>query len=160
VIKTRPAAYKGLMKARGTTLWLAGAAALLAGCGSGAKPTAHHPTSPPTTIAGVGLMMSDSPPKPSTPAACLRRWNGTANANGRAGAAHHVPQADGALVRKAGGSGYFASYAGRCLIYLVARQRAAVFVETSPGRFRFIAGASGHFSPNAGLGQDTRLRLR
>jgi hypothetical protein len=148
------------MNARGTALWIAGAAALLAGCGSGAEPTAHYKTLPPTTVAGVGLMMSDSPPKPSIPAACLRRWNGPANASGRAAAGRRVPQVDGALVRTAAGGGYFASYAGRCLIYLVARQRAVVFVETSPGRFRFTAGASGRFSPNAGVGQDTRLRLR
>jgi hypothetical protein len=153
------------MNTKGTTIWIVGAGALLAGCGSGVKPTAHHTTahhtsSPPTTVAGVGLMMSDSPPQPSTPTACLRRWNGSANASGRAEARRRVPEADGALVRTAAGSGYFASYAGRCLIYLVARQRAAVFVETSPGRFRFTAGASGHFAPNAGLGPDTRLRLR
>lgn len=148
------------MKRRGTALGIAGAAALLAGCGSGARPTAHYTTSPPTTVAGADLMMSDSPPKPSTPAACLRRWNGAANASGRAAAGRRVPQADGALVRTAGGSGYFANYAGRCLIYLVARRRAAVFVETSTGRFRFTAGASGHFSPNAGLGHGTRLSLR
>jgi hypothetical protein len=148
------------MKARGTPLWIVGVAAILAGCGSGAKPAAQQSTSPATTVAGVGLMPSDSPPTPSTPAACLRRWNGAANAGGRAAAARRVPQASGALIRTAGGSGYFASYAGRCLIYLVARQRAAVFVETSTGRFRFAAGASGRFSPNAALEEGARLRLR
>jgi hypothetical protein len=148
------------MKAVGTVLAIGAAATLLAGCGSGAKGTTHHAEAPATTIAGVGLMMSDPPPTPSTPLACVRRWNAAGNAGGRAAAKRREPKADRALVRAAGSSGYFGDYSGRCLIYLVARQRAAVFVETAVGKYQFTAGASGRFSSNADLARGTRLRLR
>jgi hypothetical protein len=133
----------------------------LAGCGSGAKPTAQHTTSPPPTIAGVGLTTTGPPPKPSTPTACVNRWNASANTSGRAAAKQRAPQADGALVETAGSSGYFSDDAGRCLINLIRPPKSAVvFVEVAPGRFTFTADTTGNFSANADLQQDGRLRLR
>lgn len=157
--KDAAAAYIELMKAAATVLGIGVTAAFLAGCGSGAKRTTHHAAAPATTIAGVGLMMSDPPPEPSTPLACIRRWNAAGNAVGRAAAKRREPKAAEALVRTAGSSGYFRDYAGRCLIYLVARQRAAVFVESAVGKYRFTADASGRFSPNADLRPGTHLRF-
>lgn len=132
----------------------------LAGCGSGAKQTAHYTTTPPTTISGVGVTTNRSPPKPNTPTACARRWNGAANTSGRAAAKQKAPRADKALIRMARSTGYFADDAGRCLIYLIARPSAVVFVETAPGRFAFTAYATGHVTTNADLQHDGRLRLR
>ncbi|HEY3551725.1 MAG TPA: hypothetical protein VGK69_11810 [Gaiellaceae bacterium] len=149
------------MRIVGPALTVALAGFLLAACGADAKLTAHYTTSPPTTIAGVDIEPSDTPPGPSTPAACVRRWNGAANANGRAAAKQHLPKAETALVRRGGSSGYFSNFVGRCLVYLVERpKRAVVFVETSRGTFRFTADASGHFSSNADLGSGARLELR
>ena len=136
-------------------------ALLLAGCGSGAKLTAHYTTSPPTTIAGVGVAISGPPPKPSTPSACARRWNGDANTSGRAAAKQRAPRANAALIRKARSSGYFSNFVGRCLIYLVTPPKSAVvFVETAPASFAFTADATGRFSANAGLQEGERLLLR
>ena len=134
---------------------------VLAGCGSGAKQTAHYTTTPPTTISGVGLRTSGPPPKPNTPTGCVNRWNGARNRSGRAAATQKAPRANAALVRKAGSSGYFRDDAGHCLIYLITPPKsAAVFVETAPGRFTFTADSTGHVSANAHLRQDARLRLR
>lgn len=133
----------------------------LAGCGSGAKQTAHHTTSPPTTIAGVGVTTTGPPPKPTNPTACARRWNGAANTSGREAAKQQAPKAGSALIQTAGSSGYFREDAGRCLIYLITPSKGAVvFVETAPGRFTFTADATGNFSANVDLQQDGRLRLR
>lgn len=128
----------------------------LVGCGSGV----NNPT-PPVTIAGVGVTVSGSPPKPSTPAACARRWNGAANRNGRAAAKKRAPNANSALIQTAGRRGYFDHEAGRCLIWLTTSpKRAVVFVETAPGRFIFIANAAaGRFAANADLRQGGRLHL-
>jgi hypothetical protein len=109
----------------------------------------------------VGLEPRDDPPAPSTPAACVRRWDGDANAGGRAAARQQLPKADAALVRSAGSSGYFGDYAGRCLVYLIELpKRAVVFVEASRGMFRFTADASGHFPAIADLFSGARLQLR
>jgi hypothetical protein len=133
----------------------------LAGCGSGAKQTAHYTTTPPTTISGVGVSTSGPPPKPTTSSACAHRWNRATNASGRAAARKRAPKADAAVVRTARSSGYFSDYAGRCLIYLVTPPAsAAVFVEYAPGSFKFTADASGHFRANADLQHDARLQLR
>jgi hypothetical protein len=132
-------------------------AALLAGCGSGAKPAAHRST----TLAGVGVTTTGPPPKPSTPVACARRWNGSTNSTGRAAAVRRAPQANTALVRTSGAQGYFGDLAGRCLVYVVTgSKRAAVFVETARGRFRFVADGSGLFSANAVLAPNGRLQFR
>jgi hypothetical protein len=133
----------------------------VAGCGSGAKQTAHYATTPPTTISGVGVTTTGPPPQPNTPTACVKRWNGTGNRSGRAAAKQKAPKATAVLIRKAGSSGYFSEDVGRCLIYLITPPKsAAVFVETAPGRFTFTADATGHVSANADLGQDGNLRLR
>ena len=133
----------------------------VAGCGSGAKQTAHYTTTPPTTISGVGVTTSGPPPQPSTPPACVKRWNGTRNRSERAAAKQKAPEAKAALIRKATSSGYFSDDVGRCLIYLITPPKsAAVFVETAPGRFTFTADATGHVSANADLRQDASLRLR
>jgi hypothetical protein len=133
----------------------------LAGCGSGAKQTAHDTTAPPTTIAGVGVATSGPPPKPSTPPACARRWNGTVNSSGRAAAKQRAPKADSASIQMATRSGYFSEEAGRCMIYLITPPKsAAVFIETAPGRFTFTADATGHFSANADRQRSGRLQLR
>ena len=132
-------------------------ALLLAGCGSGAKPAVGHPA----TIAGVGVSQKGPPPRPRTPSACVRRWNGRANSSGRAAVARRAPNADLALVRTAGSRGYFSDHAGRCLVYLVtASRKAAVFVETARGRFTLTADASGRFGTNAAVGPGGHLRLR
>jgi hypothetical protein len=134
---------------------------VLAGCGSGAKQTAHYTTTPPTTISGVGVTTSGPPPKPSTPLACATRWNSAANRSGRVAAEQKAANASAAVVRRAGPSGYFSEDAGRCLVYLVTPPKSAVvFVETAPARFSFTAYASGHLSPNADLRQSGRLHLR
>ena len=134
---------------------------VLAGCGSGAKQTANYTTSPPTTIAGVGVTTSGPPPKPSTTRACADRWNGAANTSGRAAAKRRAPKAESARIQTAGRSGYFRQDAGRCLIYLITPPKdAVVFVETAPGRFTFTADATGRISANADLQQGGRLRLR
>jgi hypothetical protein len=134
---------------------------VLASCGSGAKLTAHYTTSPPTTIAGVGVTTSGPPPKPSTPTACVDRWNGAANKDGRPAAKQRAPKAGSALVRPAGTTGYFSEDAGRCLIYLITPPKsAAVFVETAPGRFAFTAYATGRVTANAALQESERLHLR
>src|SRR5436305_2176242 len=126
----------------------------LAGCGSGAKPTAHYTTTPPTTIAGVGVKTSGPRPKPTTLTACAHRWNGPADTSGRAAAKQHPPKADSALIRTAGRGGYFREYAGRCLIYLITPPKGAVvFVEATRGKFTFTASATGNFSANADLQQ-------
>ena len=135
-------------------------AASLAGCGSGAKLTANYTTTPPTTVSGVGVKTSGPPPKPSTPTACSHRWNGAANIRGRAAAKHKAPKANEALIRTARGTGYFADDSGRCLVYLIARPSAVVFVETARGRFAFTAYATGHVPTNADFQQDGRLHLR
>ena len=133
----------------------------LAGCGSGARQTAHYTTSPPTTISGVGVKTNGPPPQPSSPTACTRRWNGAENTSGRAAVKQHAPKADSALVRTAAPSGYFREDAGRCLIYLITPpESAAVFVETAPGRFVFNADATGRVRANADLDQSWRLTLR
>jgi hypothetical protein len=145
------------MRALAAALPIAMAGLVLVGCGSGETGTA----SPPTTLAGVVVTTKGPPPKPSTPTACARRWNGPANASGRAAAARGAPKADAALVRAAGASGYFREDAGRCLIYLITPPRsAAVFVETARGEFSFTADASGRFSANADLRRGRRLHLR
>jgi hypothetical protein len=132
-----------------------------AGCGSGAKQTSNYTTSPPTTIAGVGVTTSGPPPKPSTPRACAHRWNGAANTTARAAAKQRAPKAVSALIETAGRSGYFGEFAGRCLIWLITPPKTAiVFVETAPGRFVSTADATGQFSANADLRRDGRLRLR
>jgi hypothetical protein len=134
---------------------------VLAGCGSGAKQTAHYTTTPPTTISGVGVTTSGPPPKPNTPTGCVNRWNGTRNRSGRAAARQKAPRAITALVRRAGSRGYFSEDAGRCLIYLITPPRSAVvFVETAPGRFAVTADATGHLAPNADLRPSSRLQLR
>jgi len=149
-------AYTGGMKTAATVLLLA-AAVLPAGCGSGAKPAADHST----TLAGVGVWTAGSPPKPSTRVACARRWNSAANSSARGAAVRRAPHANTALVRTAGPHGYFGDLAGRCLVSLVtASKKAAVFVETSRGRFRFVADGSGPFSANAALTPKARVRLR
>jgi hypothetical protein len=133
----------------------------LAGCGAGAKQTAGTATAPPLTIAGLGVATSGPPPKPSTPTACTRRWNGAANRRGRAATKQRAPKADSASIQTATRSGYFREDAGRCLIYVITPPKsAAVFVEAAPGRYVFTADASGHFSANAELRHDARLRLR
>jgi hypothetical protein len=141
---------------------IVGPAFLLAGCASGAKPTAHDTTTPPTTIAGVGVTTVGPPPKPTTPTACARRWNGTANANGRQAAQQRAPKATTAIVRMAGASGHLSADAGRCLVYLItARRSATVFVEAARGRFVVTADATGTFvTPNADLQRGLRLRPR
>ena len=139
---------------------LAGGLAL-AGCGSGAKQTAHYTTTPTTTIAGVGVKTSGPPPKPTTLTACAGRWNAAANTSGRTAAKQQAPKAIAARIEKARRSGYFHEDAGRCLIYLITPPKsAAVFVETAPGRFAFTADATGHTAPNADLGPNARLQLR
>jgi hypothetical protein len=155
-------AYTGTMKLVAPVLGTAAAAVVLAGCGSGTKPRATPGTAAPTTtIAGVGFEPSDNPPGPSTPTACLRRWNGAANASGRTAAEQRLPKVDGALIRRARSRGYFGDYAGRCLVYLIKLPNTAVvFVEASRGMFRFTADASGRFPANADLGPDGRLQLR
>jgi hypothetical protein len=125
---------------------------VLAGCGAGAAPS--------TTIAGVGVPTSGPPPKASTPATCTRRWNGAANAPGRAVVKQRAPKTTTASVRTAGRSGYFADDAGRCLVYVIApSESAVVLAEAAPGKFAFTADASGRFSANADLRADARLRL-
>jgi hypothetical protein len=124
----------------------------LAGCGAAAAPS--------TTIAGVGVATSGPVPEPSTPAACVRRWNGAANVNGRAAVKQQTPKAISARIRTAGRTGYFRDQAGRCLVYVIKLPKSAVvFVETAPGAFAFTADASGLFSANADLRPDARLRL-
>ena len=147
------------MKRFGMFLGLAGLTVVLVGCGSGAKLTARYTTTPPTTIAGVGVTTSGPPPKPNTPMACARRWNGATNTTGRAAAKQRAPKADSARIQTAKRSGYFHEDAGRCLIYLIARPSAAVFVETGLGRFAFTAYATGHVPANADL-QNGRLQVR
>lgn len=132
----------------------------LAGCGSGAKQTLQHRTTPPTTISGVAVTTNGPPPKPNTPTACARRWNGAANRAGRTAAKQQAPKADTGRITRAKRSGYFGDYAGRCLIYLIARPSAAVFVETAPGRFAFTASATGPISPNADLRPSGHLQAR
>lgn len=133
----------------------------LAGCGSGAKQTAHYTTTPPTTIAGVGVRTAGPPPKPSTPTACARRWNAAANTSGRRDSTQRAPTAKAARVEAARRSGYFREDAGRCLVYLLTPPKSAVvFVETAPGRFAFTADATGHIAPNADLRPSDRLQLR
>lgn len=133
----------------------------LAGCGSGVKQTAHYTTTPPTTIAGVGVSTSGPPPKPSTLAACASRWNRAANTNGRTAAHQRAPKADSARIQTASRSGYFREYAGRCLIYLITPPKSAVvFVEKAPGRFTFSAEATGHFAANADLQKGGRIHVR
>lgn len=134
---------------------------VLAGCGSGTKQTAHYTTTPPTTISGVGVTTSGPPPKPSTPLACVTRWNSTANRSGRVAAEQKAANASAAVIRRAGTSGYFGEDAGRCLVYLVLPPKSAVvFVETAPAKFSFTADAPGNFSPNAAVRQSGRLHLR
>jgi hypothetical protein len=129
----------------------------LVACGSGAKPA----SGPPATIAGVGVTATGRAPRPSTPVSCARRWNGSANAAGRASAVRRAPGANAALVRPAATSGYFSDHAGRCLVYLVtASTKAVVFVETKRGTFSFTADASGSLSANADVRPGERLRLR
>ncbi|HJU37761.1 MAG TPA: hypothetical protein VJ716_10140 [Gaiellaceae bacterium] len=148
------------MKPVALVLGTAAVAVVLAGCGSGAK-SSTRAAGPPATIAGVAVDVSGSPPGPSTPAACVRRWNGAGNASGRASAARRAPKANEALVRAADASGYFSEEAGRCLIYLVTPPKSAVvFVETARGTFRFTADASGRFRANADVDPGVRLRLR
>lgn len=133
----------------------------LAGCGGAAQQAADDTTAPPPTIAGVGVATSGPLPKPTTPIACAQRWNGAANAPGRAAAKQRAPKAHSARIQTAGRSGYFREQAGRCLIYVITpRKRAAVFVEAARGRYTFTADATGHFAANADLQQDARLRLR
>ena len=132
----------------------------LAGCGSGAKQTAHYTTTPPTTISGVGVTTNGPPPQPTTPTACAGRWNATANTSGRTAAKQHAPETKTARITRAKRRGYFREDAGRCLIYLIARPSAAVFVETAPGRFAFTADATGHVAANADFQRDGSLRLR
>ena len=133
----------------------------LAGCGSGAKQTAHYTTTPPTTISGVGVTTNGPPPEPTTPTACAGRWNAAANTSGRTAAMHQAPKAKTARIETARISGYFREYAGRCLIYLLTPPKSAVvFVETAPGRFAFTADATGHISPNADLQPSGRLQPR
>ena len=155
VTSARVVPYTPGMRVAGSALAVAAAALVLVACGSGSKPAAG----PPATIAGVGVTTKGPAPKPSTPAACARRWNGSANASGRAAAERRLPAADRAVVRSAASTGSFADVSGRCLVYLVARRRAAIFVETSRGKFGFTADASGHFSTNARLRGGARLRL-
>jgi hypothetical protein len=146
---------------RSHVLWpiVAGGLAI-AGCGSGAKQTAHYTTTPPTTISGVGVTTNGPPARPSTPTACVTRWNGTANRSGRAAAKQEAPKASAALIRKAGPSGYFSEDAGRCLVYLITLPKTAVvFVETAPGKFTFTADATGHVLANADLRQGELLHL-
>lgn len=143
--------YGRLMK----TLPVAAAVLVLGACGSGGA----KPGSPAETIAGVGVALHGRVPRPNTASACARRWNGSANAKGRAEAMRRAPKADSALVRAAGARGYFSQAAGRCSIYLIAPPGSAVvFVETSRGRFTFVADASGRFSANAKLSPGGRLR--
>jgi hypothetical protein len=138
---------------RSLALVPAAAVLALAGCGAAAAPS--------TTIAGVGVATSGPVPEPSTPAACVRRWNGAANVNGRAAVKQRAPKAMSASIRTAGSSGYFRDQAGRCLVYVIALPKSAlVFVETALGRFAFTADATGPFSANADLRRDARLRLR
>jgi len=145
--------YTRALKAVTAVPAIAAAGLALVGCGSGAKQT--------TTLAGVGVTTLGPPPKPSTPAACVRRWNGSANTSGRAAAEKSAPRADTALVRAAGSGGYFSDDAGRCLIYLITPPRSAVvFVETARGRFTFTADASGGFWANADVGPGGRLQIR
>ena len=132
------------------------AAVVLAGCGSGAKPR----TALQTTISGVGVTTSGPPPKPNNSTACVHRWNGAANASGRAAAKQHAPNAGSALVQRAGRSGYFHEDAGRCLIYFVTPESGVAFVEAAPGRFTFTADVPGDVSANADLQQGGRLHLR
>ena len=153
-------AYTEVMRVIGTAVAAVLLGLLLVACGSGAQPTAHYTTSPPTTIAGVGVELSGSPPAPSTPSACVRRWNSSANASGRTAAEQRLPRASAALIRRGGSSGYFGDFVGRCLVYLVEPPKAVVFVETSRGTFRFTADASGRFAANADVGAAARLRLR
>lgn len=132
-----------------------------AGCGSGATQATNYTISPPTTLAGIGITTDGPPPKSSTPRACAHRWNGAANTSGRAAARQRATKADSALVQMAPSSGYFRQYANRCLVYLITPPKSAVvLVETTPGKFAFTAEATGHFSANADLQQDGRLRLR
>jgi hypothetical protein len=134
---------------------LVGMALVLGACGSGGTKAA----SPAETIAGVGVALHGPAPRPNTRSACGRRWNGSANASGRAAAMRRAPKADTALVRTAGSTGYFSEAAGRCSIYLLTPPRSAVvFVETARGRFAFAADASGRFSANAKLSPSGRVR--
>lgn len=83
------------------------------------------------------------------------------NASGRRAAKQRTPKADAALIETAKRSGYFRSYAGRCLIWLITPPKTAVvFVENAPGRFASTADATGSFAANADFQQDGRLRLR
>jgi hypothetical protein len=161
VTHVRAVPYRRVVKAVASGVLVAAAGFVLAGCGSGAKQTAHYTTSPPTTVAGVGVTTNGPPPKPSTPTGCVRRWNGAANTSGRATAKQRASKANAALVRTAGATGYFSEDAGRCLIYLITPPKSAVvFVEVAPGKFAFAADATGHFAANADLQQRTRLQLR
>lgn len=142
------------MKGRFFLIPIVAAGLVLAGCGSGTEPAA-------TTIAGIGVSTSGSPPRPSTPTACVRRWNGASNASRRRAARQRAPRADAALIQTARRTGYFREEAGRCLIWLITPPKTAVvFVEIAPGRFDSIADATGRFSANADLQQDGALHLR
>lgn len=148
--------YGPTMKSLATVLPLTAMALVLGACGSGGTKTR---SSSAETIAGVGVTLHGRPPRPNTASACTRRWNGSANASGRAAAMRRAPKSDTALVRTAGSTGYFSDVAGRCSVYLIAPARsAAVFVETARGRFTFVADASGRFSASAKLSPSGRLR--
>jgi hypothetical protein len=146
--------YRRVIKAT-ATISIAAAALVLAACGSGGT----KPVSPGNTIAGVGVALHGRPPLPNTASACVRRWNGRGNASGRAAAFHQAPEANAALVRTAGPTGYFSDSAGRCLVYVTAPHGAVIFVEAARGRFTFVATASGRFPANAKLAPSGRLRL-
>jgi hypothetical protein len=125
----------------------------LVACGSGAKQT--------PTIAGVGVETKGPPPTPSTPGACARRWNAPANMRGRTDATRRAPNAQTAVVRRAGASGYFSDDAGRCLVYVITPLKGAVvFVETRPGTFTYAADANGHFSANADIRENGSIQVR
>ena len=133
---------------------IAAMAFVLGACAWGGTKTA----SPAETLAGVGVALHGRVPRPNTASACARRWNGSANASGRAAAMRRMPKAETALVRTAGSRGYFSEAAGRCSVYLIAPPGGAVvFVETARGRFTFVADASGRYSANAKLSASGRL---
>lgn len=116
---------------------------------------------PPVTIPGLGVELSGPGAKPTTPRACVERWNGTSNAAARRAIAERVADATGASVSIAPKRGSLSEYEGRCLISSAATQKqAVVFVERARGQFAFVADATDLLAmPNAAAEQDGRLTL-
>ncbi len=99
---------------------------------------------PAATVAGVGLVSDGPPPAPATSAACIERWNGSANTVGRRAALTGVVSPQGALVRIGKRTDYFDAV-GRCVVWIVAAGQpnfAIVLAERAAGVFQPRGGAS------------------